>query len=123
MTPEERAVIEAARALEPVLGELSACSYVDEHGVVRSYSGSPAKLKAAVPAFLAAVRALPRPLAERLAELRPGAVVELPSAGVVAVLANIPKFEVLFYERQSDWWSAGYEHITRIISNPEPGRE
>ncbi len=122
MTDAERTVIDAARALVPVMDRLLQGLHTDEYYRRCAMPDDLGAIEAAAPAFLAAVRALPRPLSEQIAELRVGAVVELPSAGVVTVLANIPKFETLVYERQSDWWATGYEHITRIISNPEADR-
>lgn len=126
MTPAERAVIDAARALEPVLGEVLGCAYVDETGVMRSYSGSPSKLREVVPAFLAAVRALPRPLSEQLAELRPGAEVDAMAGGETGVLmrgeimANRPERQEVWFQSGAYW--AGimpYRDIRRVISNPE----
>ena len=109
MTEAERAVIEAARAY------VEGCWRTDKESVFPE-----------VNALIAAVRALPRPLSERLAELRPGVVVETgPDGNCYRVLANIPSHDVLACEYmagdEAHTTLVDYRHVTRIISNPEPG--
>ncbi len=100
MTPAERAVLDAARAW--------AADYSLSENVSR---------------LLAAVRALPRPLSEQLAELRPGAVVEHSCGGPeLPVLANIPSHGVLICDYEGGISVVEYRYVTRIISNPEADR-
>ena len=111
MTPEERAVIDAARAY------------------VAYYWGDDAPGSAEAAALYRAVRALPRPLSERLAELRPGDVVEVGRQHLyrgkpLTVLGNRPEGRALWLNADGPGGALfEYEEITRIISNPEPGRE
>ena len=100
MTDAERAVLDAARALE-------------QRGGIPAYD-----------ALLAAVRALPRPLSEQLAELRVGDLVET-GEGVGAyrwpVVVNIPSRAVAIAEDTADGrlFVLLWGDIRRIISNPE----
>lgn len=106
MTPAERAVIDAARAY------------------VAYYWGEDEPGSLVGRALHRAVRALPRPLSEQLAELRPGAVVEH-SDRQWLVLANEPtRLEMWLTARAGPLASAvfAYRDITRIISNPEADR-
>lgn len=100
MTPAERAVIDAARAW--------AADYSLSENVSR---------------LLAAVRALPRPLSEQLADLRVGAVVEDYNQSPCKVLANLPDLWLLVVEVLAVPYCPRevrpYNGITRIISNPE----
>ena len=104
MTPAERAVIDAARAW--------AADYTLSENVSR---------------LLAAVRALPRPLSEQLAELRVGDLVET-GEGVGAyrwpVVVNIPSRAVAIAEDTADGrlFVLLWGDIRRIISNPEADR-
>lgn len=115
MTDAERAVIAAARAYERLWTQLQT-----EGPVVFG-------LASALDVLLAAVRALPRPLSEQLAELRAGAVVDSgPDGNCYRVLANIPSHDVLACEYMAGdevhTTLVDYRHITRIISNPEADR-
>lgn len=105
MTPAERAVLDAARAW--------AADYSLSENVSR---------------LLAAVRALPRPLSEQLAELRVGAVVDI-DGHCVPVLANMPEHMTLVvHDKYRALHPDGglslelYSRVSRIISNPEADR-
>lgn len=105
MTPAERAVIDAARAY------------------VAYYWGADAPpTSAAGAALYAAVRALPRPLSEQLAELRVGDSVET-GEGVGRyrwpVVMNLPKYSAVCVEEDGYPRIIPHDAITRIISNPE----
>ena len=128
MTPAERAVIDAARALEPVVEQMiraawkSGERYMVELGPFETF-------EAAADAFVTAVRALPRPLSEQLAELRPGAEVDAMAGGETGVLmrgeimANRPERQEVWFQSGAYW--AGimpYRDIRRVISNPEADR-
>lgn len=107
MTPEERAVIEAARA--------HAARVIEVYGPVAEY---PHMTKTARD-LCAAVAALPVPLAERLPGLRPGAVVRVggwANAGVV--MANDPAAEQLWLRIKGDCTNTTmyYNCITSIVS-------
>ena len=109
MTPAERAVLDAARALVP------------EIECAAETTGYEPSAKAG--ALITAVRALPRPLSEQLAELRPGAVVEHSCGGPeLPVLANIPSHGVLICDYEGGISVVEYRYVTRIISNPEADR-
>ena len=103
MTDAERAVLDAARALE-------------QRGGIPAYD-----------ALLAAVRALPRPLSEQLAELRVGVVVEVADGQEATVLCVHEPSQTLFLQwcfgrpesRLSATGTFYFRDITRIISNPE----
>ena len=103
MTDAERAVLDAARALE-------------QRGGIPAYD-----------ALLAAVRALPRPLSEQLAELRVGVVVEVADGQEATVLCVHEPSQTLFLQwcfgRPESRFSATgtfyFRDIRRIISNPE----
>ena len=107
MTPAERAVIDAARAW--------AADYTLSENVSR---------------LLAAVRALPRPLSEQLAELRVGAVVEVGDGQEATVLCVHEPSQTLFLQwrfgrpesRLSATGTFYFRDIRRIISNPEADR-
>ena len=107
MTPAERAVIDAARAY------------------VAYYWGPDAPTSAAGAALYTAVRALPRPLSEQLAELRVGAVVEGKGEKQARVIANDPEMQELWLRHYCGGFGnfvVSYADITRIISNPEADR-
>ena len=113
MTPSERAVIDAARA------------WADEREQSLLPDGD--LLDPCEITLYRAVRALPRPLSEQLAELRVGAVVETDELRW-RVFVNCPGHEVLLCRPFSDSKTlreAGkvdvvpYACIRRIISNPE----
>ena len=113
MTDAERAVIDAARALVPEIE----CAFAT--------TGYEPSVKAQ--ALIEAVRALPRPLSEQLAELRVGAVVQT-GEGVGAyrwpVVVNIPSRAVVIAEDTADGrlFVLPWADIRRIISNPEADR-
>lgn len=110
MTPEERAVIDAARAY------------------VAYYWGDDAPGSAEAAALYRAVRALPRPLSERLAELRPGAVVEMQGDNDATEVLCVDRPSGTFfgtwdtYDGERLTASFNLSGITRIISNPEADR-
>lgn len=112
MTPAERAVIDAARAY------------------VAYYWGDDSPGSVAAAELYAAVRALPRPLSEQLAELRVGAVVEVADGQEATVLCVHEPSQTLFLQwcfgRPEGRFSATgtfyFRDIRRIISNPEADR-
>ncbi len=111
MTDAERAVIDAARAY------------------VAYYWGDDSPGSVAAAELYRAVRALPRPLSEQLAELRVGAVVEANMCGEhgrLYVLANLPERNACCVERidasGEPPFVISYRHIARIIFNPEADR-
>lgn len=107
MTPAERAVLDAARAY--------VAAWADS---ARHYHGPEAER------LNAAVRALPRPLSEQLAELRPGAVVEDEDGDEVTVLCIDRESGTYFWkigggDDQAITGCGLIQSIARIISNPE----
>lgn len=128
MTPAERAVIDAARALEPVLQRVVSGITPDDFGNYIAADDDLRELDEAAPAFLAAVRALPRPLSEQLAELRVGAVVEAGEKHWL-VKANDPELMELWLRSLHETingqpynWTAEYNEIEAVVSNPEAAR-
>jgi hypothetical protein len=111
VTPAERAVIDAAKKW--------AWFWMKAHDEDEPY---PSELhQDARDELFAAVRALPRPLSEQLAELQPGAVVDGRLHGKVTVICNSPDTRELWVRLASTHTRlCGYDDITRIISNPEP---
>ena len=113
MTPAERAVIDAARAWAA--------------GRERSLVPDGDLLDPCEITLYRAVRALPRPLSEQLAELRVGDLVET-GEGVGAyrwpVVVNIPSRAVAIAEDTADGrlFVLLWGDIRRIISNPEADR-
>jgi len=113
MTPSERAVIDAARAWAA--------------GRERSLVPDGDMLDPCEITLYRAVRALPRPLSEQLAELRVGAVVEHTSGALMQIVGNHrPSKTVLASwpgsEGQEYSAAVSYNDIRRIISNPEADR-
>lgn len=104
MTPAERAVIDAARAY------------------VAYYWGPDAPTSAAGAALYAAVRALPRPLSEQLADLRVGAVVEHLEGYSLSVAGNFPTYQYLAVVDANVLSLVHYYDLARIISSPEADR-
>jgi hypothetical protein len=133
MTPAERAVIDAARAIAPVARSALNSGKIVRHDKAEEtrfgWDIPPVeldKLMAATDALEIALRALPRPLSERLAELRPGAVVETGHFGDPmhpVVIANDRGAERLWVRLHSEFEKIiRYSAVTRIISNPEADR-
>ena len=127
MTPSERAVIDAARALVPDLHALVDEMVTDDYGNRVVNDAVLRRLEKVAPAFVAAVRALPRPLSEQLAELRVGVVVEVADGQEATVLCVHEPSQTLFLQwcfgRPESRFSATgtfyFRDIRRIISNPE----